>query len=311
MPNLRIVISGLCIFAFDRPLPKGKENGKEPTSATLLLQRLTHSRQLSHMLSPSQHDVLDQHFPLLAFNADDRDPASTRGPDFLGIPDANGKMTMGVCLLFGDDLTLSIDGNPLKPGSLQLTSAKPSNPYAPQLTGQSQDTLWWMATLEDAFPNNGTINPIFFENKPGPNQPILSRITLSQGELKTLALTDDACTFLPPGSQSFDQRIATSFALDIPFQKTVEIGMERPNGAPKKIVFSPAPGKDLVIDIKNMEVNQLIGFDMAYGIPQATADFEVYADLLLNPVTGTSLIRKTIGGSAGVGLSHCPPSGGG
>ena len=91
------------------------------------------------------------------------------------------------------------------------------------------------------------------------------------------------------------------------------LALERPKGGSfesRKIVFSPPPGKDLVIDIKNMEVNQLIGFDMAYGIPQATADFEVYTDLLLNPAMGTALIRNTIGGSAGVGLSHCPPSGG-
>jgi hypothetical protein len=308
MPNFRLVISGLCVFAFDRPLPKGP--GKEPTSATLLLQRLTQSRQLSHMVN-SKHDVLDQHFPLLAFDADDRDPISTRGPDFLGVPDAGGKMTKGICLLFGDDLTILIDGNPMKKEALTLTSAPPANQYSPQLTGSNQDTLWWMPTLQDAFPGKATINPIFINNKPGPNQPILARVTLSEGKLKTLALTDDPCTFLPPGSQSFDQRIATSFALDIPFQKTVEIAMERPNSAEsRRLIFSPGQGKDLLVDIKNMEVNQLIGFDMAYGIPQSTADFEVYVDLLLNPVTGTSLVHNTIGGSAGVGLSHCPPSGG-
>lgn len=321
MPTFKLMISGLCIFAFDRPLPKGQPNGQKPTSATLLLQRLTQSRQLTHMLSSSKHDVLDQHFPLLAFDADDLDPkASDRGPDFLGVP-VNGKMTKGVCLLFGDDLTISIDGRPMQQNALALSVDRPSDPFAPQVTDANLSTLWWMATLEDAFPGNGTINPIFIKSKPGPNQPILSRLQLGEGTLMTAALTDDPCTFLPPGSQSFNQRIATSFVLEIPFQKTVEIGLERPKGTgvdPRKIVFAPPAGKDLVIDIKNMEVNQLIGFDMAYGIPQATADFEVYADLLQNPiidpttnkVLGTALVRNTIGGSAGVGLSHCPPSGG-
>src|SRR5262249_25627583 len=111
MPTFKLMISGLCIFAFDRPFPQAQPNGHKPTRATLLLQRLTQSRQLMHMSSASTHDVLDQHFPLLAFDVGDRDAAeSTRGPDFLGVPDAYGNMTKGVCLLFGDDLTISIDG---------------------------------------------------------------------------------------------------------------------------------------------------------------------------------------------------------
>jgi hypothetical protein len=315
VPNLRIAISGLCVFAFDRPLPKGK--GKEPTSVTLLLQRLTQSRQLDNVVN-FKHEVLDQHFPLLAFDADDRDPESTRGPDFLGVPDPTGKMTKGVCLLFGDDLEILIDGKPMRPNALTLASNPPSNPNAPRLAGQNKETLWWMATLEDAFPGRGTINPVFITNAPGPNQAILARVQLSEGQLKTLDLTDDSCMFLPPGSAAFNQRIARSFALDIPFEKKVEIMMKRPNGTQmdtRRMIFSPKAGKDLLIDIKNMEVNELIGFDMAYGTPRATADFEIYAELLLNPIQDKEprpfLVRKTIGGSAGVGLSHCPPSGGG
>jgi hypothetical protein len=314
MPNLRIMISGLCVFAFDRPLPKGK--GKEPTTATLLLQRLTQARQLASIVN-SQHEVLDQHFPLLCFDADDQDPASVRKPDFLGMPDATGKMTKGVCLLFGEDLTILIDGRPMKPNALSLTSNPPSNQLAPQLTGQNQETLWWMATLEDAFPGRAAINPIFINSKPGPNQPILARVNqLSEGQLKTAELTDSPCAFLPPGSASFNQRIARSFALDVPFQSKVEIVMERPNGTKvesRNLTFSPKAGKDLLIEIKNMEVNQLIGFDLAYVAPRATADFEIYAELLLSPIQGNKpfLVQKSIGGAAGVGLSNCPPTGGG
>lgn len=310
MPTLNLTISGLCVFAFDQPI-KGK--GKDPTTAILLLQRLTQSRQLSNVVN-FQHEVLDQHFPLLAFDADARDASSTRVPDFLACPDPAGKMMKGVCLLLGDDLTLLLDGEPMRESALKLNRNPPANPFAPQLANGDKETLWWMATLEDAFPGHGTIDPIYIKNKPGPNQPILARLPLSQGELKTQDLTDYPCTFLEPGASTFNQRIATSFVLQVPFQKTVEIRMERPKSGRTErnnLVFSPAAGKDLQIDIKNMEVNELIGFDSAYG-PRATADFEIYGELLPRTVAVQKpfLVQTGPGGPAGVGLSSCPPTGG-
>src|SRR3954454_13883230 len=103
MPTLHLTISGLCVFAFDRPL---KGAGNPPTKATLLLQRLIQARELAHMTNGA-HEILDQHFPMLEFDPDDRDTnASNRGPDFLFAPDAQGKMQKAVCTLFGDDLDI-------------------------------------------------------------------------------------------------------------------------------------------------------------------------------------------------------------
>ncbi|HEV7787313.1 MAG TPA: hypothetical protein VGQ28_18365 [Thermoanaerobaculia bacterium] len=313
MPTLRLSISGLCFFAFNRPLLKAKGN-PVPTAVTLLLQRLTRSRELSRVVN-FENEILDQHFPLLEFDPDDRDVASsTRGPDFLCAPDATGKMKKGVCLLFGDDLSFLIDGRPMRPDALSLTASPPVNPNASQLTGADKETLWWMATLEDAFPGHGAINPIFKTDSPGPNQPILARIQLTEGQLRTVDLSDSTCTFVPPGSATFNQRIATSFSLEVPFQNTVEIAATRPangNLTRSRLVFSPSSGKDLQIEIKNMEIDSLIGLEKAYG-PRPEADFETYADLLLSPpAAGRSfLVQRSPGNPSGVGLSHCPPSGG-
>ena len=312
MPNLHLTISGLCVFAFDQPL---KGRGKLPTQATLLLQRLIRARELAHVTN-GVNEILDQHFPMLEFDPEDRDTAvSTRGPDFLFAPEAQGKMQKAVCTLFGDDLTILIDGQPMKPNALQLTRDQPADQNASNLTGANKDTLWWMATLEDAFPGHGTVDPIFTRNPPGPNQKILARVVLSEGTLKTLDLSDEACTFVSPGSATFNQRIATSFVLEIPFGKTVEISMSRPNGSRienRRLVFSPAAGKDLQIAIRNMEVDQAIGVPHDYS-SRATADFEVYAELLpAGVVRGLKPVPLPVGpgGTSGAGNSRCPPTGG-
>src|SRR4051794_30630734 len=104
--QLRVSFSGLCLFDFDPPL----SGGVKPTKANVLLQRLTRARPLSGPAN-AQPEALDQHFPLLAFNLADWSSKSTRRPDFHCLPDATGRMTKGVCLLNGEDVTLHPDDN--------------------------------------------------------------------------------------------------------------------------------------------------------------------------------------------------------
>jgi hypothetical protein len=309
MPNLRIRISGLCFFAFNRPLKTSRE---DPTSARLLLQRLTSARTLKHMVL-GRNEVLDQHFPMLEFSLGDRDATSTRRVDFSARPDANGRMTRGVCLLFGDDVTITTDDGGVAP-TLQLDRSKPEDPAALQLSQQEQGSLWWMPTLEDAFPGNSAINPLFANNPPAANQPILARVELNQGKLQTLELSDYPCTFVSPGSASFNQRIATALALDIPFKRRIIFDMvRRIDGQQEtsRLVLRPSDGGDLDVEIKNMEIDDLIGIRKNYSA-RLEADFEIYADLLLNPLqAGPTYLRQiTPGNPAGVGLSNCPPGGG-
>jgi hypothetical protein len=321
MPTLSLSISGLCVFAFDQLL---KGTGPPPTQATLLLQPLIRSQELDHQTN-GVHDVLDQHFPMLEFNPDDRDAAaSTRGPDFLCTPDAQGKMKTGVCTLFSDDLTILIDGRTMGSNGnvLKLTRTPPANPSASTLTGTDRETLWWMATLEDAFPGKGRVNPIFINNPLGPNQTFLARVVLSEGTLKTVDLSDHPCIFTSVSSAnvntSFNQRIATSFVLEVPFAKTIEIRMKRPNSNNQfdtsQMIFSPAAGQDLQIAIKNMEIDPSIGLPPYKNTnPRSEADFEVYAKLLPGVPVQNPPSLSAVGPSdvvAGVSMGYCPPTGG-
>ena len=109
-PQLRVSFSGLCLFDFNPPL----SGEVKPTNAKVLLQRLTRARPLAQTVN-AQPEVLDQHFPLLEFNLADWSPSSTRKADFHCLPDATGKMTKGVCLLNGEDVTIHPDGAPEPP----------------------------------------------------------------------------------------------------------------------------------------------------------------------------------------------------
>jgi hypothetical protein len=315
MPTLKIRISGLCFFAFDHPL-KSKDRPL-PKSAHLLLQKLTSARLLRNTIA-GLPDVLEQHFPLLAFDLADRDAASTRATDFAAHPGEDGNMTRGLCLLFGDDVTIRPDGKEDQgDGSLEFDLSKPANPASPELTDAEKRSLFWLPTLEDAFPGRGAVASNLSQRKPGANQAILARVKLSRGTLKTLELSDVPCRFVPPGSPTFEQRVAIALCLEIPFQEWVEFHVIRRAEGREQESFlrlkPPVPGGDLDVDIKNMEIDELIGVKRFYS-RGTVADFEVYSELLAQPVMGangpTYLMPRSPGNPAGTGgLGTCPPGG--
>ncbi|HEY0514007.1 MAG TPA: hypothetical protein VGH73_19015 [Thermoanaerobaculia bacterium] len=318
MPTLHIKFSGLCNFVFDRRLKPGQgANGDAlpPSEAVVLLQRLTRARPISNLATTTKQEILDQHFPLLEFSLADYDPASTRFADVHCSPDASGKMTKGTCLLNGEDLTLLTDGRKMEPNSLELSRDRPADAGSPNLSKRERDSLWWMATLEDAFPKDAEINPLVLNTPPGSNQPILARMLLSEGRLRTLELTDFVCTIVPPVSPNFNQRVATSFEFSIPFSNSITIqtvANRSGRTTPSELVLRPDGGGDIQIEIMNVEINRLVGLDPASG-PRAEADFGVYADLLKNPILGSvPFLRQAISGDpASAPLSTCVPSGGG
>jgi len=310
MPMLRITFSGLCTFIFDQPL---KADGSKPTEVTVLLQRLTQARQLSNKAS-ARPEILDQHFPLLVFGLPDYDPASTRFADVHCTPDATGKMTKGTCLLMGEDLTILIDGRRMERNSLELSKEKPENPASTSLSKRERESLWWMATLGDVFEGTPKINPAILNTPPGSNQPILARIQASEGQLRTLELTDFPCTIVPPGKSIFNRRVAMSFELAIPFTSSITFkSVANRNGrtTESELIFRPAGGGDLQIGISNMEINRFVGLDPANG-PRAEADFGVYAELLAEPIVGDIpfLRQVSTGDPSSAPQSSCVPGGG-
>jgi hypothetical protein len=315
MPTLRVKFSGLCTFIFNTRL---KDNGKpaspKPTEATVLLQRLTRARPLTSKAG-AKPEVLDQHFPLLEFNLKDYVPGSTRRADVHCMPDSDGAMTKGTCLLIGEDLSFLIDGQKMDRHALELSNDEPKHKNSPSLNRQERDSLWWMATLGDVFPDTPEINPVILNTPPGSNQPILARVQLTEGRLRTLELTDSACTIVPPGLSQFNQRVATAFELAIPFSSTVAIRtVANRNGKTTQgdLMLRPADGGDLQIEIMNMEINRLVGMDGASG-PRAEADFGVYAELLAKKIPENVpvpfLRQVSIGDPAAAPSSTCAPSG--
>ena len=248
MPALRIKFSGLCTFVFNHSL---KKEGSQPTEVTVLLQRLIRARPLPRVLG-AKPETLDQHFPLLDFNLADYDlSASRRRADFHCIPGADGQMTRGTCLLIGEDLTILPDGNEMERHALALSNAEPKEPSSPRLTRQERDSLWWMATLEDVFRDKSAINPEILDTPPGANQPILARVTLTEGLLRTLELTDAACVIVPPlehrdSERPFNQRVATAFELSVPFINSVTIkssAHRKGKTTESELVFRPTGGE--------------------------------------------------------------------
>jgi hypothetical protein len=311
MSMLRLSFSGLCTFVFDPPL--SKTSGTLPKKATVLLQRLTRARALRNQ-SNLKPEVLDQHFPLLEFDLKDWSPESTRVADFHCLPDATGRLTKGVCVLNGEDLKISLDGRGMKPGALQLSTARPLDPTAPVLSPADQETLWWMATFGEAFPDR-TLNPVLWNTAPGSNQPVLARIELTEGRLKTRELTDFTYTMVGSQTSGFSQRVAVSFELEADFGSKVIFEMTaNRNGrtATSSLVLTPKDGAGLEIGISNMEIDRFIGLDPAAG-PRVEADYEVYADLVTPPLRAgqpmPSLRQAGPGNASGMGVSSCAPWG--
>jgi hypothetical protein len=309
MPKLKIQFYGLCMFVFNGSI---KNKGPKPTEARVLLPKLTRARQLRHVVN-GRNEVLDQHFPFLEYDLKNRSPESDRKPNFLLPESEDGEMPRGVCLLFGDDIEIRPDGK--KGSGLSVVKDEPRDKNWRTAEGEDRETLWWLATLEDAFPGGGRVRKEFYQNEPGPNEAILTRVLLDVGKLRTDAVTDESCMFVHPGSPTFSQPVATHLALDVDFERHVEIVMtRRENGKPEeqKLVLVPK-GDEMKIEIKNVEVDEMIGIEDRFVGRRPEADYEVYAGLSedLPPGAPIPIVRK-VGphNAAGNSGSVCPPAGG-
>lgn len=301
MPKLRINISGLCFCAFNNSLKGAIDGvGPKPTRVDLLMQRLIRAEPLVH-----NHQVLDQHFPLLEFRLADLSGESTRSPSYSFQWNPNtDRMERGGCLLAGDDLTILVDGNPLSGGDLNLSVHQPQS-------SSDLNTVWWMPTLEHAFPGVGSIEQRFITTPPSLNTEILARLPLTDGTLTTGKLSDSVCTFVF-GDPTFRRQIATRLKFEIDFTSKVEIDIlhrEQNTETRTKLAFVPPGGADLDLELKNSEIDESIGLPRYGNLPEA--DFEIYTRLLPESVRSqippASLVAQGAGNSAGVTMGACPP----
>lgn len=276
----RIHFSGLCAFVFDSPVKEPPDaNGEvlplQNKEGIVLLQNLIQSRRLS----PDPNDLdetpqfLDSHYPQLEFNMADLDPANTR------IPDLENKITgRGLCLLFGEDLTLLPDRRAAQPSSLSVPRMIPKDPQDP--TPPEQGSLWWMATMDDAFPGKGILRQGLEDVAPNEKGEIVARVQITQGDLSTTDRSTQPCTFESPGSKTFKQRIATQITLEIPITTNIGIRMVKNSGVAhaRELVLFPSDGKQVEIVVGNLEIDGFLGLPKGYQVRSA-ADFEVHYEL--------------------------------
>jgi hypothetical protein len=91
---------------------------------------------------------------------------------------------------------------------------------------------------------------------------------------------------LPHAGSSLNTPAEAWRELELPFQKKITIDITRREGGQEtrsQLILAPGSEPDLRIEIKNMEVDELIGMKKSYS-PRPEADFEVYADLLKDPL---------------------------
>src|SRR5260370_25287418 len=185
--DLNINFAGLCGFAFNKPV----KGGPPPTEATIVMPNLLLGELLS---GPGiQTDFRAEHFPqliypLAAATADSPPPALQR-------PETG----MGLMFLYEEDVRILPDGRLKAAASMNMDNRPPTNLAKP--TAPEQESLFWLTALTDAFPtSNGKVDPSLLLALPSSTGPIIAKLTITEGRLRTAAISNFACTFEGPAS---------------------------------------------------------------------------------------------------------------
>jgi hypothetical protein len=301
MPNFTIAFDGLIALVFNRPL----KQTPAPDGVTVLIPNLLASRQLQNVTINGADDILDPHYPLLRF-ATAPDPAST-WPAGMTLPAPGGPVS--ACLLYDMDLALEIDGK-APAGAVQIRNSAAASE-------QDLDTLWWLATIEDAFPNQYEAVPALVIDRPLAFNQVVARLALAQGKLTTGKLSDYPCQFTAPSTSTFKQKIALNIQYTIPFQQQVALVSTAwkpdPAGTVSRIVWKSAA--DLVVQIGNVEADPFFGLPIdQYPANRPLEDFEVFYGLVQpanvkGKMGGIASPVQLLPNGSAAGHTMCPPGG--
>lgn len=308
MFDCKIVFSGLCGFVFDKGLKDATNQptptDQQPTRATVLMPNLLVSRVVERPGMATEQ--IDAHFPQLVFNLDNLDAkASTVQPDLLN--QANGTSTAMV-MLYEQSVKLNT-------GPKQAGAAAGLRVINPPLNGSPTppiNSLWWIASVADAFPaGGGMIDPGLLQQTPYANGPIIARLDLSEGELSTESLSPETCKFTADGDQNFNRKIAVKLALLIKnVDRGVTFEMQRGGDPVKNLVLRANPGETMTVEIKNNEIDAFVGMplDLVYVPKQYEAEFEVYYEMSAGFLPqGKIPILQRVPGLETVHGGLCPP----
>lgn len=309
--TFRVLFSGLCAFVPNKPFEQ--EDGP-PLEVTVLLQNLL--RPASLVGSPDG-DALDPHFPSLEFDLADLHPLSPRKPDLRR--EDNGK---GACLLFGEDISFDLALPEGVERKLSIPATKQPETDLKQSTPENQDSLFWLARLEKAAPDQFVDPKLLDGPLLGGEKLVLARLKLDHGFLRVSRLSERVCSFIPvDGVEPYEQQIATELALDIDgVEGPTSIVLRAPDGLERVLMLSPVRRSRLLeIRIQNREIDDLLGIPRSLLPERELADFQVHYNL----VSSADQIQKTRrrfpkqpgqplspnGGPSLKNPSLCPPTG--
>lgn len=289
--TLRIVFSGLCAFAPNRPLDPSRRPGNdpaEPDSAVVLLRNLLEPVQLR------DGSPMPFHIPRVEVRKKNLRDSSTRRIDLLQ-PSQDPGEDLNHCIFRFEDISFQPLGGAVSQNRLAVENRQVDNLAdldVDALTDEERGSLFWLLKLEraaggDAFLDDRLLGDLL----PSPDDtPLIARIHLGEGTLKTLDLQDGLWVFDRNDQNEVERPLARSLALEIEnLEQDVEILFDifdRREVQTRLVVGPPdgSPNETVEIAIRNQEIEALRGF---LGQPRGvTADqeCEIYFGLLQTEV---------------------------
>jgi len=289
--TLNVKFSGLCAFVPDTPFADGA-----PARAQVFLPNGMKPKPLTF-----DSKILDPHYPLLEFAQDQLDPNSPRQADLRRAADGRG-----ACVLAGEDVWFDLKLEAQSKAGLTI-SEKNSDEAAPD------DSLFWLAKLENASPGVYLDPSLLDGPKLTPDFPIAARVSFDQGLLKVSGRTERDCEFHPsrPGDPQYKQRIATELTLEIGgLSEPPVIVTQKPGQPSRKLMFNPGLSS-YEVRIHNTELDDYLGIPNDMRRVEEVPDFEIYYDLVVGTGTFNRRFPKqpppTDPGPSSRNPSLCPP----
>ncbi|MES1244601.1 MAG: hypothetical protein ABUT39_23545 [Acidobacteriota bacterium] len=241
--NFRIVLSGLMAVIPNRP-----RFFFAPTeSLTVLLPNLRRPRAVGR--PNPQPEILDPHFPFLVVPGGARLAESTRQAD-LTVPARQEQLFH----LLGEEIEIRVPG--LAQG-FSMNTSQPRSLVEP--TADESRSLFWLATVEDASPGFGAVNPAFLsadldlEN----NDQIASRLSINAGHFCTNLLSEGACRFNPVEDDDVERLYAVRLALEFTDVPDRVILVLTRAGVSQELHLGQAAG-ELEVQLTNREFEDLL-----------------------------------------------------
>ncbi len=299
--TFRMVLSGLMVVVPDRP----RSLFGPPESLTVLVPNLQKPRTLDGA------DILDPHFPFLEIPTQSRRESSTREAD-LEIPSRRTSLFH----LAEEEISIRVPG--LDP-ALSFNTVKPRDLAHPN--SEEEKSLFWLATVEQASPGYGLVNPSLLTADLVGNGDIATRLRIDTGSLCSHRLSERPCRFEPfQRDGEVDRRYTTQLALEIEgVPGEVILSLRKGDTTTRELHLMPrSRASELVVHFTNREFEDIVylSSEQPADVTRPLADFHVFYDVSLAKRDGRLIPaeRRFLQMLPDDGVVHpphalCPPTG--